>query len=67
MIWTGNLCLIKSCTQGCLGSLAVKRLPLAQVMILESQDLVPHQAPCMEPASSTACISAALSLSLMNK
>ena len=30
-------------------------------MILESQDQVPHQAPCMEPASPSACVSAPLS------
>ena len=37
-------------------------LPLAQGMILESQDQVPHCAPCMEPASPTAYVSASLSL-----
>ena len=56
---------------GCLGGSAVKRLPLAQGMSLESRDQVPCQAPCMEPASPSACVSASLSLSLsvplMNK
>ena len=33
----------------------------AQGVILESQDRVPHQAPCMKPS---ACVSASLSLSL---
>ena len=46
---------------GRLGGSAVERLPLTQGMILESQDWVPHWAPCMEPASPSA------SLSLMNK
>ena len=46
-------------------------LVLPSALILETQDRVPHQAPCMEPASSSACVSASLSLSLslslMNK
>ena len=54
-------------TVGCLGGSAVEHLPLAQSMILDSQDLVPHPAPCMEPASLSACVSASLSVSLMNK
>ena len=45
--------------------------PSAQGLILEAQDRVPRRAPCMEPASSSACVSAPLSLSLsvslMNK
>ena len=36
---------------GHLGGSVVECLPLAQGMILESQDRVPHQAPCMGPAS----------------
>ena len=54
---------------GSLGGSAVLRLPLAQGIILESWDRVPHQAPCMEDASPSACVSAflSLSLSLMNK
>ena len=36
---------------GHLGGSVVEHLPLAQGMILESQDQVPHWAPCMEPAS----------------
>ena len=36
-------------------------------LILESQDPVPRQAPCMEPASPSASLAHALSLSLMNK
>ena len=46
------------------GGSAVWRLPLAQGMILESQDQVLHRAPGMEPASPSACVSAFLSLSL---
>ena len=53
---------------GSLGGLAP---PSAQGLILETQDWVPRQAPCMEPASPSACVSASLSLSLslslMNK
>ena len=42
-------------------------LPSAQGMILETQVQVLHQTPCMEPASPSACVSAPLSVSLMNK
>ena len=35
----------------CLGGSAVKHLPSAQDVILESRDGVPHQAPCVVPAS----------------
>ena len=45
----------------------VEHLPLAQGLILESRDLVPHQAPRMEPASPSAYVFASLSVSLMNK
>ena len=41
--------------------------PAAWGVILEIQDRVPHRAPCMEPASPSACVSASLSLSCMNK
>ena len=47
--------------------LSAKHLPLAQGMILQSWDLVPHWAPCMEPASPSAYVSASLFVSLMNK
>ena len=57
--------------KGRLRDLAVERLPLAQGMIpesrIESQDPVPSRAPCMEPASPSACVFASLSVSLMNK
>ena len=38
----------------------VEHLPLAQGVILESQDRVPHWAPYMEPASLSACVSVSL-------
>ena len=40
---------------------------LGQGVILESRDQVPYQAPCMEPASPSACVSASHCVSLMNK
>ena len=36
--------------------------PSAQGVILETQDRVPHRAPCMGPASPSASVSASLSL-----
>ena len=39
--------------QGCLGGSADEHLPLAQDVILESRDGVPHRASCMEPASAS--------------
>ena len=39
--------------------------PSAQGVILETRERVPRLAPCMEPDSPSACVSA--SLSLMNK
>ena len=50
--------------QGRLGGSVVEHLPLAQVMILESWDQVPHQAFCMETASPSSYVSASLSLCL---
>ena len=50
---------------GHLGGSVVERLPSSQGMLLETQDRVPHRAPCVEPASPSASVSA--SLSLMNK
>ena len=52
---------------GHLGGSAVKRLPSAQVVTLESQDRVPPQVPCMEPASPSAWVSASLCVPPMNK
>ena len=48
---------------GCLGGSVVEHLPLAQVMILKSQDPVLHRGPCKEPASSSAFASASLYVS----
>ena len=50
-----------------LGSSVVESLPLAQGMILESQDGVPHQAPCAESTSLSVCVSVSLSVPPMNK
>ena len=50
-----------------LGGSAVKRLPSAQGVILEFPDQVPHGAPCVGPASTSACVSATLCVYLMNK
>ena len=50
-----------------LGGSVVERLPLAQLVIPESWDHVLHQAPCGEPASTSAYVFASLSVSLMNK
>ena len=59
---------MKNLMQGRLGGSGVERLPLVQGVILGSQDRVPHRAPPPgEPASSSACVSASLSVSLMNK
>ena len=62
---------LKYKSTGSPGGSVVWRLPLAQGVILEAQDQVPHQAPCVEPASPSACVSASLFLSLpvslMNK
>ena len=57
----------KNLLPGHLGGSVVEHLPLAQVVILGSWDRVLHQAPCGKPASPSACVSAPLSLSLMNK
>ena len=46
-----------------LGGSAVKRLPLAQGVILETRDRVPRQALHMEPASPSFHVSTSLSLS----
>ena len=51
---------------GHLGSSVVEHLPLVWVVILRSGDQVPHQAPCKEPASPSAYVSASFLVSLMN-
>ena len=58
---------LKKKKKGRLGGSAVKCLPSAQGVILESWDQVPHRAPCMEPASPSAYVSASLCVSFMNK
>ena len=50
---------------GHLGGSVIEHLPLAQVVISESWDLVSHLAPHREPAFSSICLS--LSVSFMNK
>ena len=52
---------------GRLGGSAVECLPSAQVMIPEFRDFVCPWAPYGEPASPSACVSASLSVPLMNK
>ena len=52
---------------GRLGGSEVEHVPSAQGIILETRDRVPRRAPCTEPASPSACVSASLSGSLMNK
>ena len=42
-------------------------LPSTQGLILETPDQVPLRAPCMEPASPSACVSGSLSVSFMNE
>ena len=54
--------LLENSFWGHLGDSVLKHLPLAQGMILESQDQVPHRASCMEPASPFAYASASLSV-----
>ena len=54
---------LESAFLGHLGGSEVEHLPLAQVVIPGSWDRVLHQAPCREPASPSACVSASLGLS----
>ena len=58
---------LKNKNKGCLGGSEVEHLPSAQGRILESQDRVPQRAPCMKPASPSACVPAFLCVSFMNK
>ena len=52
---------------GHLGGSGVERLPSAQVMIPGSWDWVPHRAPYRKCVSPSACVSAFLSVFLVNK
>ena len=54
---------IKTQTLGHLGGSVVASLPSAQVVIPGSWDQVLHQAPCGEPVSPSACVSASLCVS----
>ena len=47
---------------GLLGASAIEPLPSAQVVIPQSRNRVPHWAPCMEPATPSACVSASVSM-----
>ena len=58
---------IRSTKKGWLGGSVVEHLPSAQGLILESQDQVPHRAPCIALASPSAYVSASLCVSVMNK
>ena len=58
---------VTTAASGRLGGSAVWCLPLAQGVILESRDQVKHRAPCMEPASASACVSPSLPVSLNSK
>ena len=62
-----EVCVQKVDQGGHLGGSVVERLPWAQGVTPGSWDQVPRRAPCMEPPSPSACVSASLSLSLMNK
>ena len=57
------LCFLNFPGMGLLGGSVVECLPLAQVVIPESWDQVPHWAPCSEPASPSAYVSASLCVS----
>ena len=61
--WTTS----KARTLGRLGGSGIEHLPSAQGVIPESRNRVPHQTPYKESASPSACVSASLFVSLMNK
>ena len=48
--------------EGCLGGSVVEGLPSAQGVVPGSWDRVLHRAPCREPASPSACVSASVCL-----
>ena len=50
-----------------MGDSVVEHLPSAQGLIPGSWNRVPYRAPRREPASPSACVSASLCVSLMNK
>ena len=51
----------------CLGGSAVEHLPLAQGVMPETRDQVPHRASCRELASLPLPVSLPVCVSLMNK
>ena len=55
---------LKIAKRGRPGASVFEHLPSAQGVILEARNRVPRWAPCMEPASPSACVSASLSLCL---
>ena len=65
--WTGDRARpaghLKKTFQGRPGGSALERLPSAQGAILETGDRVPHRAPCLEPASVSACVCVPLGVS----
>ena len=62
MVITEEICFL-----GHPGDSVVEHLLLAQDVILESWDSVPHQAPYGEPASPSACLCLSVCVSFMNK
>ena len=61
------VCILNYEEPGRLNGSVVEHLPLAWGVIPESRDRVPHQAPHGKPASPSACVSASLSVPLMNE
>ena len=61
---TPHLVLLNQFNRGSLGGSVVWHLPSAQGVTPGSRDRVPCWAPCMEPASPSACVSASPSLCL---
>ena len=55
---------VKHLFKGRRGGSGVEHLPSVQGVTLESRDRILRRAPCMEPASPSACVSAPLSLCL---
>ena len=54
---TGTILKKKKHLMGHRGGSSFECLPLTQGVIPESQDRVPRRAPCIEPASPSACVS----------
>ena len=58
---------LKYVDKGCLGGSAIEHLLLAQGLIPDSGEGVPHWAPCVEPTSPSACVSASVCVCLSRK